>query len=137
MVSSDHARTDATRIDVLVADMVAAFVRSGGVWGDSAVVSVRVVVELGTGETLRTGHRRCAPVAATSPPELKPQQRRIVETLRASPVPMKRGAVARAMGLKDERGGFGVNVSSLLDTGIIFERDGMIADDETKFDDGS
>lgn len=136
MVSSDDSRTDATRIDVLVADMVAAFVRAGGVWGDSAVVSVRVVVELDTGETLRTGHKRCAPVPLTAPPELKPQQRRIVETLRASAVPMKRSAVARAMGLKDERGGFGVNVSSLLDTGVIFERDGMIADDETKFVDG-
>jgi len=50
---------------------------------------------------------------------------------------MKRSAVARAMGLKDERGSFGVNVSTLIDTGIIFEHDGKITDDESKFNDGT
>lgn len=136
MVSQDDARTE-TRLDVLVADMVAAYVRAGGVWGvgGEVVIGLRVTVELESGETLRTGHRRRMPVVSHTPPELKPQQRRIVDTLRASTVPMKRGAVARAMGLKDERGSFGVNVSTLLDTGMIFERDGKIADDESKFDD--
>ena len=132
MVSSDPARTDATRIDVLVADMVAAFVRSGGVWGDSAVVSVRVVVELDTGETLRTTHRRSIPLA---PPEqqLTPLQRRIVDALAASAVPLKRLALAKLLGRNDVHGSFGQSVAQLVKSGVIYSHDGKVADDESKF----
>lgn len=139
MVSTDDARTDATatatRIDVLVADLVAAFVRAGGVWGGEVVVGLRVTVELESGETLRTGHRRRAPVASNSDDQLTQQQQRIVAVLASSPKPLKRIAAAHLLGLKQAAGSFGQSVSRLRDSGVIFERDGRITDDESKFED--
>ena len=136
MVTPDPARTDATHVDAIVADLVASFMRSGGVWGGEVVVSLRVVVELDTGETIRTAHRRRVP---PSPPEqqLTPLQRRIVDALAASAVPLKRLALAKLLGRNDVHGSFGQSVAQLVKSGVIYSRDGKVADDESKFSDTS
>lgn len=133
MAPTDDARTE-TQLDVLVAEMVASYVRSGGVWGGEVVVSLRVTVELESGETRRTVHRRRMPTQSTDMP-LTAQQQRIVNTLAASPKPMKRLTLAHAMGLKIMGGTHGQSVSRLRDMGVIFVRDGLVTDDETKFED--
>lgn len=138
MVSQDDARTE-TQIDVLVADMIAAYVRAGGVWGvgGEVVIGLRVTVELESGETLRTGHRRRMPTTSGDESTLTPLQTRIVDVLAASPKPMKRISVAHALGRKQAAGSFGQAVSALRDSGVIFERDQKITDDESKFGDTS
>ena len=136
MVSQDDARTE-TQLDVLVADMIAAYVRAGGVWCGEVVVGLRVTVELESGETLRTGHRRRMPTTTDTESTLTPLEQRIVDVLAASPKPMKRISIAHALGRKQAAGSFGQAVSGLRDSGVIFERDQKITDDESKFGDTS
>lgn len=64
-----------------------------------------------------------------------PALSRIVERLAASPVPLSRKQLAKVLELKGAGGRFNQNIRHLLETGGVHERDGLLTDDVTKFDD--
>ena len=72
---------------------------------------------------------------ATDAVSVSRRETRIVATLAGSPAPMTRKRLSVLIKLKSYRGTFGGAVSKLLDTGAIFERDDLLTDDATKFDD--
>lgn len=60
---------------------------------------------------------------------------RILDALRASRFPLTRKQLALAIGLKGPKGRFAGVVSALVEPGEIFERDGELTDDASKFSD--
>ncbi len=60
---------------------------------------------------------------------------RILAKLRASPYAMTRKQLALSMGRPNAKGRYAQVVSGMVETGEIFERDGELTDDASKFSD--
>jgi hypothetical protein len=98
--------------------------RAGAVYDGRPVR--RVVIEW-------EGGRFESDLPATTEEALSGQRLKILEALRASNSPMTRKALAAALGKPDAKGRFGLEVSAMADTGLIFERGGYLTDDASKF----
>lgn len=61
----------------------------------------------------------------------------ILAELRKSDEPLTRFQLSKRLGYKSTGGRFGSAVASLLEVESIHEREGLLADDATKFEDGS
>lgn len=98
-------------------------VRRGAVIFGSVVARVTVLTEDG---------RRLS-LDLPSGAKMTALQTRILDQLAESSVPMNRKQVATKIGQKNITGRFGQSVAGLLSAGIIFESDGNLTDDATKF----
>ena len=65
--------------------------------------------------------------------ELTPGMARILDALKASPVPLNRKQVAGTLGLKSTGGAFATDFGSLVESGLVHARAGEYADDASKF----
>jgi hypothetical protein len=83
--------------------------------GGECVLKVRRAVEVGDDDSVLT------------------TQQRIIDKLAASEVPLSKRQLAQLLKLKSTRGRFATDVSRLLGTQKIHERDGALTDDPNKF----
>jgi hypothetical protein len=65
--------------------------------------------------------------------DLTPGQERIVSLLAESPCPLTRKQIATKLNRGNVTGRFGQHINALIDERKIFERDGEVTDDATKF----
>jgi hypothetical protein len=90
---------------------------------------VRLVMVLEDGREIAADLPTAGPAELTG---LTPTQRRIVQVLRVSPMPLTRKAVANRLGRSDATGKTGTDIRELVHLGYIFEAGGELTDDITK-----
>ena len=119
-------RATTTETDVLD---LSGLLTSGAVYHGHAVVEV--VIRWDGGELRAT----LTPPDGEADSGTDARQKRIVEALRDSPVALSRKQLAKVLKLKTIGGRFSQDVSRLIATGEIVERNHLVSDDATKFPD--
>jgi hypothetical protein len=119
-------QTDAAGVQ-LPPDLLAV-IRTGAVFAGEPVTEIVIITVSGRRQRLQL----------PTPPDktaggLSRSKRKIMDVLRASPVPLTRLAVAHRCGLEDATGRFGSNVRELMGSGLIYSNGEDVTDDPGKF----
>lgn len=106
----------------------------GGVFRGFQVAAVYIRTADGRTQKCELPERSAQPSMPAEEEPLRPTARKILDTLRASTVPLTRKAVAARLGRETTNGKFGSEIRELHSRGLIFTNGEEITDDASKFE---